>query len=320
MTTSSNCPCDCFVHPKLITNPPGRDQIAYRVGDYTSFRHALLLSLPGEMELVNWKPAGTSDLALQMVEWWAYIADILTFYNERIANEDYLRTAALDESVRHIIQLLGYRPRPGIGAKAVLAALTNAKKPFMLPQGFAVQSKPGPGVQPQIFELDADTVVKPLDEVSADPLPDSSTLGDDGSVLLEGNVSSINAGDRLLVVERNWNGSNTNYAFATVASLAQEADPRGSNNTRVRFTAALGLPDGAVASDYRLMSSSQFTRLWQYPGSPIEQNGSSTTIALQSVVRNIAPGDMILFDGKRNLNSAVSGETSVSRLSLLIRQ
>jgi len=311
MTTSSNCPCDCFVHPKLITNPPGRDQIAYRVGDYTSFRHALLLSLPGETELVNWKPTGTSDLAVQMVEWWAYIADILTFYNERIANEDYLRTAILDGSVRHIIQLLGYRPRPGIGAAALLAALTSATRPFTLPQGFAVQSKPGPGAQPQIFELDADTVVQPLDEVSADPLPDSSTLGADGSVLLEGNVSSIDAGDRLLVVERNWSGSNTNYAFATVASLAQEADPRGSNNTRVRFTAALGLPDRAAASDYRLMSSLQFTRLWQYPGSPIEQNGSSTTIALQSVVRNIAPGDMILFDGKRNLNSAVSGETSV---------
>ena len=312
MTCDSSCRCDCFVHPRVITNPPGRDQLAYRVGDYTSFRHALLLSLPGETELVNWKPAGTSDLALQMVEWWAYIADILTFYNERIANEDYLRTADLDESVKHIIQLLGYRPRPGIGATAVLAALTNAKKPFTLPQGFAVQSKPGPGAHPQIFELDADTVVQPLDEVSADPLPDSSTLGDDGSVLLEGNVSSINQGDRLLVVERNWSGSDTNYVFATVAEVQQEADPRGSNNTRVRFTATLGLPAGASASDYRLMSNSQMTRLWQYSsGDPISQNGANTTIQMQSVVRNIAPGDMILFDGKRNVRSAVTGETSV---------
>ena len=103
-----------------------------------------------------------------MVEWWAYIADILTFYNERIANEDYLRapqTSTKESST--LFSCLGYRPRPGIGATAILAALTNAKKPFTLPQGFAVQSKPGPGAQPQIFELDADTVLQPLDEVSA---------------------------------------------------------------------------------------------------------------------------------------------------------
>jgi hypothetical protein len=47
------------------------------------------------------------------------IADILTFYNERIANQDYLRTADLPESVSHLIALLGYRPRPAIGASGL---------------------------------------------------------------------------------------------------------------------------------------------------------------------------------------------------------
>ena len=43
-------------------------------------RHRLLAPAPG-------------DLGLQVLEWWAYLGDILTFYNERIANEGYLRTA-----------------------------------------------------------------------------------------------------------------------------------------------------------------------------------------------------------------------------------
>src|SRR5579864_2628830 len=109
-------PCDVLVQPQVIFNPPGRNTIAYRVGEYLAFRRALLQALPGEAELATWRPSAQGDLALQMMEWWAYLADILTFYNERIANQDYLRTADLPESVGRLIRVLGYRPRPGIGA------------------------------------------------------------------------------------------------------------------------------------------------------------------------------------------------------------
>src|SRR5437764_2987086 len=155
------CPCDTFVHPQVIFNSPGRNVLAYRPGDYRTFRHALLLSRPDEIELQNWHPSAKGDLALQMVEWWACLADILTFYNERIANQDYLRTADLPESVQRLIRVLGYRPRPGIGATGTLAALMSGPKPFTLPQGFQIQSKPGPGQQPQVFELNADTLIQP---------------------------------------------------------------------------------------------------------------------------------------------------------------
>jgi hypothetical protein len=308
MSSSPNCRCDIFTHPALITNPPGRGIIRYRLGDYTSFRHALLLSLPGEIELLRWKPAAGSDLALQMVEWWAYLADILTFYSERIANEDYLDTASLDESVKRLIRLLGYRPRPGIGALATLAAISNAKKPFLLPQGFGVQSKPGPGKKPQIFELDADTTIQPLSLVSADPLPQPVTLGADGTVLLKGTVS-IKKGEQLLVVERGWDGSDPNYSIANVVNVKPEKDPRGSTNTRVTFSGPLGLPSGASATGYRLMRSSQSTHLWQYngEGSALTVDDTTGTAHLESVVRQIHPGDMILFDRSSGVEGVTTG-------------
>ena len=78
----------------------GKNDIAYRFGDYLSVRYALLLARPGEVELTNWQPGAQGDLAVQMIEWWAYLADILSFYNERIANESYLLTAILPESVQ----------------------------------------------------------------------------------------------------------------------------------------------------------------------------------------------------------------------------
>ena len=71
-----------------------------------------------------------------------YIADILTFYNERIANQDYLRTADQPESVAHLIALLGYRPRPAIAATGILAALVSPGQAAVLPKGLQFQSKP----------------------------------------------------------------------------------------------------------------------------------------------------------------------------------
>ena len=299
MSNGSNCPCDTFVFPDAVYNRPGLAAIRYRVGDYVSFREALLQALPGEVELANWKPTATGDLALQLIEWWAYLSDILTFYNERTANEDYLRTAVLDQSVRRLVNLLGYRPRPAIGATAVLAALVKSKLPFALPQGFAVQSKPGPGKSPQIFELKASTTLQPVDHVSADPVPSQARLGADGTVLLKGTVGSIKAGDELLVVERGWNGSDSNYAVASVAGTQSQTSPRGAGSTQVSFGGDLGLPSGASPSVYRLMRSALSAQLWQYNGgdSALVDNGDGTgTLHLNSVARQIEPGSMVLFD------------------------
>src|ERR1700694_4994831 len=186
------CPCEEFAHPKLIWNPPGLTSIAYRVGDYASFRHALLLSRPLETELRNWRPSGYGDLSLQLVEWWAYLADILTFYNERAISESYLGTAELPESVKRLIQILGYRPRPGIGASGIVAAVITGKAPVTLPKGFQIQSKPGPGKEPQIFELGEKTTVTKPDLVAANPPPDDRLVkvneAGDTTVLLKGTI------------------------------------------------------------------------------------------------------------------------------------
>src|SRR6476646_6697319 len=116
MTTSSACPCDVFEHPRIIANPPGLSEIGYRVGDYAAFRDALLRARAGETELADWHPTEGGDLALQLLDWWAYLADVLTFYNEPAIEAAFLRTAVHGEDIRRIVRLLASRPRPGIGA------------------------------------------------------------------------------------------------------------------------------------------------------------------------------------------------------------
>src|SRR5262249_37233032 len=232
----------------VIFNPPARDLIAYRDGDFATFRHALLRALDGEEELSErigdgvaqiWRPSGQGDLAVQMIEWWAYLSDVLTFYNERIATQAYLRTADLPESVNRLIQILGYRPRPAIGATGVLAALASSLKPFTLPKGFPIQSKPGPGKQPQLFELQRATTVNPRDvggaqtDTSAGPVRSVGAGSDSASpsagVWLKGKVGTIKPGDKLLLK------SADGGQWLTVKSIDPRTDPSGKPVTQVTF-------------------------------------------------------------------------------------
>ncbi|HEX8306570.1 MAG TPA: hypothetical protein VF612_16970, partial [Jatrophihabitans sp.] len=132
-----------------ISNPSGLTQLAYRAGTFATFRRALLQHLDGETELDAWKPTAHGDLGLQVLDWWAYVADILTFYNERIVNEHFVGTAQLDSSVAHLVGLLGYRPRPGIGATGTLAVVASGPGPLVVPAALAIASKATPGLESQ---------------------------------------------------------------------------------------------------------------------------------------------------------------------------
>ena len=69
-------------------NRPGLTAIAYRVGTYASFRHAMLQRHRAPAEL--WRRsrrAATTTTRSRSLEMWATVADVLTFYQERIANE-----------------------------------------------------------------------------------------------------------------------------------------------------------------------------------------------------------------------------------------
>ena len=319
------CPCTGFVHPTPVYNPPGLTAIAYRWGDYASVRYALLQPRDGETELSEatdagrvpvWRPGaagepGLQDLALQIMEWFAYLADLLTFYNERIASQAYLRTADLPESLTRLIQLLGYRPRPGIGARGTLAALVSGPKPATLPKGLQVQSKPGPGSQPLLFELDADTPVAPADQAAlAIPAPAASLVsGPTASLLVAGPVGGLKPGDALLLVAKGWDGADGNFAHGTIASLAAVKAPTGATNTAITMNidSAGGDLSAATAAGFRLLKSTATATLYQYVDpsygwsaigeGETDATGANTGFAeLASIVRQIVPGDVILLE------------------------
>ena len=304
--------------PTPITNPPGQSEISYRAGDFTSFRRALLAALDGEQELTGWSPK-EGDLGLQVLEWWAYLGDILTFYNERIANNSYLRTAAGPQAppqnnVAGLAALLGYLPRPAITAQGLLAAKRRPgtpNEPLVLPRGLQIVSTPTATTPAQTFQTgqrasftglsDAVIGLPPIDDLFQ---PAADTPGA-RSVLLAGRAA-VQAGDSLVLVKQGWDGTTPGWAMVTVVSATAETKPDGPVNTRVILDsddwAGITEPD-PQASDYQLLKATATALLWTMPAPPGQTlrpatpDGQTTEVPLATLVRGVAPGDIVLFTG-----------------------
>src|SRR5438105_15808243 len=137
--------------PVEIANRPGLSAIAYRVGEHAQFRDTMIarLSAASYPALKYLTTRDADDFSLALLDAWATVADVLTFYQERIANESYLRTATERLSLIEMARLIGYQPRPGVAASTYLA-FTIEDAPGARPRatvdiGTKAQSIPGPG-------------------------------------------------------------------------------------------------------------------------------------------------------------------------------
>jgi hypothetical protein len=154
---SENCGC-CEglepLTPLATANRPGLNALAYRAGTHATF----LTTMKARLSAAEYPPlAGlttraATDPAVAMLDAWATVADVLTFYQERSANEGYLRTAAERRSILELARLVGYEPRPGVAASAYLAFTLEDGHKLEIPVGTRAQSLPGPGELPQFFE------------------------------------------------------------------------------------------------------------------------------------------------------------------------
>lgn len=138
--------------PAFVWNRPGLEQVAYRIGTFASFRQAMLDRIHTFPELTGLLTRERDDHAITILELFAALGDVLTFYNERIANEMFLRQALHKASVEQLAALVGYLPRPALSATAALAFEIDEGKATRLWQGLKVMSVPGPDETAQIFE------------------------------------------------------------------------------------------------------------------------------------------------------------------------
>lgn len=317
MSCGCGCETGCGLKPTRfpIWNPAGADRLEYRIGTFPTFRRALLNQLEGERELVNWRPSAGDDLGLQVLDAWAYVGDILTFYNERYANEHYLRTALLPDRVAALVGLLGYRPRPAIAATGRLAVIAAGPGPLVVPKGLAIASKASPGVPSQTFEVDEEarferptsvpapatglTDAPPVTGPPSSALPGTAEVPAQpqlvarGGVLLKGS-QTLKAGERLLLTTKTWSSADSPAVVVKVLGTAIEPDAHGRKNTRVLLDGTAGLASNAASADYRLMRATRSGHLSTLPAGVAAVG--ATSLVLDAPGRHLAAGDPLLVE------------------------
>jgi hypothetical protein len=221
--------CDCCEGvtqetPQAIYNRPGLKAISYRVGTQPQFKATLLARLHTSHQppLDSLRTRDDLDFSIALLDAFATVADVLTFYTERNANEAYLRTATERRSVLEMAKLVGYQLRPGVAANALLAftiddapgafasallsattaqVVTTPSPTVTIPTGTRVLSVPAPGQQAQTFETIEDIDARVEWNVITPRLTQPQKINLNATqFVLSGTVSTIKDGDRLLVV------------------------------------------------------------------------------------------------------------------------
>jgi hypothetical protein len=250
--------------PQGIFNRTGLSAIAYRIGDYAQFRASLHAALSSSaLSPLPLLRTRDDDFTIGLIDAFSCSADVLTFYQERIANESWLRTAVERVSLQEMGKLVGYRLRPGVAAETWLAFaldtppaapatlapepgnfVTGVPASLTLDKGTKVQSVPGPGEKPQTFEL-----VETLADARAVWNAMTPWFGEshvpaagDREVWLAGVATNLKAGDALLFVGSEFFADDTNDNWDFHILTAVEPDPV-RNRTRVVWTRGLGAAD-----------------------------------------------------------------------------
>ncbi|KQP12268.1 putative baseplate assembly protein [Pseudorhodoferax sp. Leaf267] len=166
--------CEPLAAPDVIHNDAGLDTLAWRIDTHPGFYQRMLSSLP------LWRAPGSpttaprplaalltrdpQDPAVALTDAAACVADVLTFYQERIANEGFLRTATERRSILELARAVGYELRPGVAASVHLVFTVEdapgAPGVCTLAAGSPVQSVPPQGKLPQVFETSEEFVAR----------------------------------------------------------------------------------------------------------------------------------------------------------------
>ncbi len=160
---SADPTCGCCegvgpVTPREIYNRPGLTEIITRVGTHADFLDTMIARLTshelpnGMRPLQQLKTRDADDPTIALLDAWAMVADVLTFYQERIANEGYLDTATERRSILELGRLVGYRLRPGVAASVYLAFTLEDGYEVTIPAGQLARSLPAPGENAEPFE------------------------------------------------------------------------------------------------------------------------------------------------------------------------
>jgi hypothetical protein len=188
------------VFPPSLNIPAGLKDLPRQIAGFPELRAAMLATIPLHFSLRDWRARGDEDFGVMLLAMWAYVGDVLAFYDKVIADEAYLRTAKQRPSLRRLTSLLGYVPQPAVGARVRLGLLAEGNQATVVPPGTAFRSGAFGAQSPQVFETDAAAAAHPaLNRHAVAPPRETELAGTLSHVLLEPATALAREADVVLV-------------------------------------------------------------------------------------------------------------------------
>ena len=155
---------DCRPQTLLpVAEPSQPPSIDVRNKDFNGFMRILAewvrVADPDWVELA---PASQERMLMEML---AYQGDMLSYYQDRVANEAFLATASQRYSLHQHAMLFGYPVFEGQAAQAILSFDTTAQG--FVPAGLSVENRRLHGERPVVFYVRERTRVDPANNTSA---------------------------------------------------------------------------------------------------------------------------------------------------------
>lgn len=137
-------------------NGPGQSALVYHDSHYEALVSRMLGQLRQQqikatateaetLPLAKFNVLAEDDWTIAFLQAWAIVGDVLSFYQERILNEGYLRTATERRSVLELTRMIGYELTPPLAAKTYLAfTVYDEGEHVVIPRQTAVQGVPDP--------------------------------------------------------------------------------------------------------------------------------------------------------------------------------
>jgi len=111
--------------------------IDYTSRDYSAIRDDLVQLVRSRLG-VDWQANDPSDMGVALVEAFAYMGDIMSYYLDRAANESFIDTATQRDSLLNLANLFGFRPSGPTPAAVTVTFSNIGLNPIDLPKGTQV--------------------------------------------------------------------------------------------------------------------------------------------------------------------------------------
>jgi len=119
------CPFDVTPYDKSnLIKTPKLVNINYTNQDFWSMKSRLIEYIKEQFS-ESFNDFVESDLAIMLIENWAFIADTLSFKMDQIANEIFIDTVSETDNAFRLAMLVGFKPQPPIAARSMWSASIN---------------------------------------------------------------------------------------------------------------------------------------------------------------------------------------------------